>query len=338
MTTWIERAARKRSMGQIVLFLLVTGIVAMLLALNGPYWKAFFHDPVRIGTPGLEAAARASNSYQPITTPFVTVTGDKVVNTGVTEVTTYDELISHVSAGYYALRVGNRILIVKSPKVATTTMTGSLGPMPYDLTMQLFPKGTDPALENAVYPLLLETDYRESGFVAIFWALLAETVFGFFAWRSWRRLTGRVEHPAVTRARAWGDLALTSANVERELGSAVTAKSRGWILTPDYVVKLKLFSFDLFRMENLVWAYKRVTKRSINFIPTGKGYTADLTFSDGAVAIEGRRKRVDEWLALAAKRAPWAVSGYSDEINTLYRKSKEEFVAHVMNRKQEMGR
>ncbi len=43
MTTWIERTARRKSIGQVVLFLVVTAIVAWILAENSAYWKVFFH-------------------------------------------------------------------------------------------------------------------------------------------------------------------------------------------------------------------------------------------------------------------------------------------------------
>ena len=338
MTTWIERTARQKSIGQMVLFLLVTAIVIMLFMADAAYWKAFFHGPRQVGTVELNAASKASDDFQPIATPIVKVTGDKVITTGVQEVTTYEGVISRVSAGYYALRVGGRILIVKSAEAVDTTVTGSLDPMPYDLKTQLFPQGTDPAVEKQVYPLLLDTDYRESSVIWILWALLAEAVFGFFAWRSWGRLTGRTEHPAVTRAKAWGSLVTTSTEVERELKSGAKTKSKGWTVTQNYAVKRKLFSFDLFRMENLIWAYKKVVKRSVNFIPIGKGYAAALNFSDGEAVIDGRRKRVDELLAFAENRAPWIVHGYSDEMQQAYSKSKDELIAEVLKRKREMGR
>ena len=124
---------------------------------------------------------KAVNNYVGISTPFATVTGDKVLNTGVQEVTTYNGLISRVSAGYYALMVGNKILIVKSPKLPPTTVTGSLDPMPYDLKTQLLSSDVNPAVRAQVYPLPpLDTKYREPGFIAIFWGLLAEVIFGFF--------------------------------------------------------------------------------------------------------------------------------------------------------------
>jgi hypothetical protein len=336
MTTWIERTARQKSIGQVVLFLVVTAIVVWICAENSAYLKVFFKGPPPGTAADLDAAEKADSNNQPIATPYLTLTGDKVLNTGAEEVTTYDGIIKNVSAGYYALEVGNRILIVKSSKTPSATVGGELGLMPFDLKSDLFPPGTDAADEAVFYPLLLDTNYRESGWAGFFWALLVEALFGFFAFRSWRRLSGQVEHPAITRAKAWGDIAVTSAEVERELETAVKSKGGGWTLTQNYAVKNARLSFDLFRLENLVWAYKKAIKRRVYyFIPAGTTYAAELSFSDGQAEIVGKQKKVDELLALASERAPWAVKGFSADLEKFYKSSRAGFVAEVMKRKSE---
>jgi hypothetical protein len=337
MTTWIERTARQKSIGQVVLFLVVTAIVAFIFEMNSAYMKVFFKGPPPATAADLVAAQNADSNNQQIATPYVTITGDKVLNTGVEEVATYEGIIKNVSAGYYALKVGDRILIVKSGKTPLTTVSGALGSMPYDLKSDLFPPGTDAADEAVVYPLLLDTNYRESGWAGLFWAGLAEAIFGFFAWHSWRRLSGNVEYPCIVRARAWGDLAVTSAEVERELETAVKTKGGGWTLTQNYAVKNIRFSFDIYRLDNLVWVYKKTVKRRMyGVIPMGTTYAAELMFSDGQAEITGKQKKVDELLALAGERAPWAVKGYTDELAKFWMSSRAGFVAEVTKRKNEM--
>ena len=316
---------------------MVTAIVVWIYAENSAYMKAFFKGPPPATAADLDMAEHEVNGEELIATPYVTITGDKVLNMGVQEVTTYEGVIKNVSAGYYALEVGNRILIVKSAKTPSTTVSGELETMPFDLKSDLFPPGTDPADEAVFYPLLLDTSYRESGWVGAFWALLAEALFGFFAFRSWRRLSGQVEHPAVTRAGAWGDIAVTSAEVERELEMAVKAKGGGWTLTQNYAVKNARLSFNLFRLDNLVWVYKKAIKRRVNFIiPAGTTYAAALIFSDGQAEVVGSQKKVDELLSVASERAPWAVKGHSADLEKFYKSSRNSFVAEVMKRKSEM--
>jgi hypothetical protein len=337
MTTWIERTARQKSIGQVVLFLVVTAIVAWIFLANSAYMKVFFKGPPQATAADLDAAENAINDQLPIATPYVTIAGNEVLNTGVEEVTTYEGIIKNVSAGYYALRVNDRILIVKSAKTPPATVSGALGSMPLDLKSDLFPPGTSDADKAVFYPLLLDTNYRESGWMGFFWALVVEALFGFFAWRSWRRLSGQVAHPAVTRAKAWGDLAVTSAEVERELETAVKAKGGGWILTQNYAVKNARLSFNLFRLENLVWVYKKTIKRRVYFfIPAGTTYAAELNFSDGQAEMVASQKKVDELLALASQSVPWAVKGYRDDLAKFWKSSRDGFVAEVMKRKSEM--
>jgi hypothetical protein len=337
MTTWIERTARQKSIGQVVLFLVVTAIVVWIFASNGAYLKVFFKGPPPATAADLDAAEKADTNSQAIARPYVTITGDKVLNTGVEEVTTYDGIIKNVSAGYYALQIRDRILIVKSGKTPSTTVGGELGYMPFDVKSDLFPPGTDAADEAVFYPLLLDTNYRESGWAGAFWALLAEALFGFFAFRSWRRLSGQVDHPAVIRAKAWGDIAVTSAEVERELEMAVKTRGRGWTLTQNYAVKNARLSFDLFRLDNLVWMYKKAIKRRVYFfIPAGTTYVAELNFSDGHAGLVGKQNKVDEFLSVASARAPWAVKGHSDDLEKFYKSAHNSFVAEVMKRKSEM--
>ena len=130
---------------------------------------------------------------------------------------------------------------------------------------------------------------------------------------------------------------MISAEVEREREMAVIVKRGGWTLTQNYAVKNMWLSFDLFRLDNLVWVYKKAVKRRVNFIiPAGTTYTAALNFSDGQADVGGSQKKVEELLALASQRAPWAVKGYTDDLAKLWKSSRNSFVAEVMKRKSEM--
>jgi hypothetical protein len=131
-------------------------------------------------------------------------------------------------------------------------------------------------------------------------------------------------------------LAVTSAEVERELETAVRVKGGGWTLTQNYAVKNARLSFDLFRLDNLVWVYKKTIKRRVYFfIPAGTTYAAELNFSDGQADVTGKQKKVDELLALASERAPWAVKGYTDDLAKFWKSTRAGFVAEVMKRKSE---
>ncbi|MGA3325101.1 MAG: hypothetical protein ABSF45_11560 [Terriglobia bacterium] len=124
MEPWIVQMCREKSRRRVYawVWVLGVGVLALIFStryivnfIGGPYWVPP-EELVRITHPGLTL------HY------FVTVHGEKVVNTGVKEVTsTYQNGVetTHVSY-YYALMVKDRILIFKSEARPGTTITGEL--------------------------------------------------------------------------------------------------------------------------------------------------------------------------------------------------------------------
>jgi hypothetical protein len=88
----------------------------------------------------------------------------------------------------------------------------------------------------------------------------------------------------------------------------------------------------------LLWAYKKVTQRSVNFIPTGKTFEGILICYGGGETFSGNERKVDEVLSFARDKAPWAVIGYSDEINNLFNKQTSDFCQVVESRRQELSK
>ncbi len=105
-----------------------------------------------------------------------------------------------------------------------------------------------------------------------------------------------------------------------------------------YVIQSAPFAFDLLRLFDLLWGYKKVTKHSVNFIPTGKTYACILACYGGTAEVTGKEKDVDALLGFAAERAPWAVFGYTDDLNKAFRQKNAEFCAAVEQRKREPAR
>ena len=107
------------------------------------------------------------------------------------------------------------------------------------------------------------------------------------------------------------------------------------MITDQFLIRSTFFSFDILRVADLLWAYKRITKHSVNFIPTGKTYDAVLICYGGAATIQSSEKTTDEILRFAAQRIPWAIFGFSKEIEEYFNKNTRDFCAAVEQRKQE---
>lgn len=115
-------------------------------------------------------------------------------------------------------------------------------------------------------------------------------------------------------------------------------KLRSWRITASFLIRSGPFDFDVFRFEDILWAYGMVTRHWTYFIPIGSTYKAHLVFSNGKAAVRGRRKAVEKLLALAAERAPWAIFGFSPETRARFRKDPRAFRERIEEAKKEHRR
>lgn len=339
METWIAKMCKRRVRRQILawVLMLLAGIVFLLF--NGRYARNFVEGPYKLAPNELAQITDAE------TTPryFVSVVGDKVLDTGIQEVTTTTrngvKEGSQVSAGYYAFVVGDRFLIVKSAGKPPEQTAGELTAFPSDLSSQLFSGVDGTKFQMHSYPFYLETEgFRYPGYWAIGIACVLFGLFWKFGRPAWIRLQDIDKHPLVKRVQQWGDPVGTSVLVQRELDTLVLHKSNGIFITNSYVVRRRFFTFNILRFDDLLWTYKKVTKRSVNFIPTGKSFDAIMIFYGGSETFSGNEAKVGEVLKLASNTAPWAVVGYSAEIKDLFSKRTDEFCRFVEARRQEFSK
>lgn len=339
MDSWIREMCRKRAQRQTLTWFLLLAFGIIIVLSNVRYVRNFCLGPFAVQANHLGQIADVD------TTPdyFVSVVGDKVVDTEIQEITTTTrngvKEGSRVSAGYYAFLVGDRFLIVKSEKQPPNNVSGELLPIPSDLAGRLFSGADGQQIRKHCYPFYLETSgFRYPGywgigiawfFVGLFWK------FGKPAWIQWRDVSN---HPVVKRLEQWGDPIGTPVDVKRELDGCVLYKSSGIFVTNKYVVRKKFFSFNVFRFDDLLWAYKKVTQRSVNLIPTGKTYEGVLIFYGGGETFSGNEGRVDEVLKFAHSKAPWAVFGYNNEIKDLFNNQTRDFCQVVESRRQELAK
>jgi hypothetical protein len=174
--------------------------------------------------------------------------------------------------------------------------------------------------------------FRSSGYWGLGIGAVVLAVAGFTAVRARAQLRDPATHPAVARAASWGEPGAVSSEVERE-SRQPWRRSGPVALGEHYIVTSSFYGFDVLRLADLLWAYKRVTKKSVNFIPTGKDFHAILVCLGGTVEFKGNEADVEETLRWAASRVPWAVFGHSKEIEDLMRKDAAGFAAGVAERR-----
>lgn len=332
METWIRRACRQRAYRQLVLWTVITAAIVAFAIANSRYLDNFFHGPYRITASGLASITNAGSSEQ----QFLAVSGEKVVPSGIQEITTETrngvKERSYVSSEYYLiLTKGRRLLIVQSHGQPPLNIIGEIKSPPAGLANSIFPDPADYDLKARLYPFILSTidDYRVPGYIALAGAMLYVVIVWFFAGRAWRYARDVSLHPVVRRIEKLPDAVELAALSEREMESAVRFKKPGLVITDNFAINYGLFTFNLFPFRHLLWVYKKVTTKRINFIPIAKTSEAVFVFYGGKFSFPSRKKLVEEILAFAVSRAPWAVVGYTDEISNIFKKDQKGFCAAV---------
>src|SRR5262249_3843378 len=184
-------------------------------------------------------------------------------------------VISEVKDEYILLKVGERVLLVKAAQGPekleySGQLVATAAAVPADLVRDAF--GDDPELGKRILPFTLNAaDYREQAWwlaVVIPLLLLA----GWNCSRAFRRQNAIQTAPSRHLASVYGDVEQVSQQIEVEEQGAVAKFGRlrvmrSWLITKNF------FSSWISPIGDLAWAYKKVTKHSVNFIPTGKTYS-----------------------------------------------------------------
>ena len=335
MGHWVEQRIRVTARRTCIAWLLVFGLVGLGYLANARYFMDFASGAFVASEGDLDAIHGLDSAPH----QWVRVTGARAVDTGVqeVEVTTESgrETGRRVTASWYALEIGDRYLIVKGKGAKPVIAEGGLAPMPAEFSRHFFADPEMQKIRSEFYPFVLDTsEFRAPGYLALAATGALLVVFCIYGLRALRRWREPSAHPAARRMARWGDPTSTEMEIEREQSSPRFAAG-GWRITENYLVKSSFFSFDLLRLEDLLWGYKTVTRHSVNFIPTGKTYKATLVCGDGKAEIGASQKAVDALLELAASRAPWAAFGYSKERESLMRKNPSAFAAAVAERRRD---
>ena len=338
METWILRKIRAASVRRVVAWGLALVGSVLVITSDRRYIDNVLHGPYPLAAADLEAIEDVT------TTPryYARVAGTRVIDTGLREysVTTSAgvEKSRSEAGAYYALVVDDKFLIFKSREDPSNVIEGRLVPWPAELESQMFDSKEMKELRPRFYSFYVQDGSFQ---ITAYWMIAGALVLiVLLVWKgrpAWRYARDPSAHPLVARTAAWvrGDPMVVAVEAEREFDAPRFKGGNGWRGGDKYLVRSSFFTFDLLRFEDLLWAYKKITKHSVNFIPTGKTYEAILTCYGGTATITGKEKRVDEILAFSEQRAPWAVLGYSDELSTIFNKKQDEFVAAVEQRRRE---
>lgn len=311
-------------------------ITCALLALNWRYWYNFALGPTAIASQDLGAITDPNQPQR----YWITARGDEVFDTGVQYVRETDSGKEEVEHSYMALRLGDRLLLVKTPnQTPVTQYGGALVSIPSDVhanTVAAFAR-EQPELKDVFLPYMLDaTNFRQGGYIGLGLAavVLLGSVVGLVL--ALRRIADPLSHPVMRRLARYGQPDAVAREIEHELmtPSATLGKVH---ITPHWLVFAKGGTFEAARLEDLVWLYKHVTQyRYYGVIPVAKNSAAHLRDRFGhQIKIPQRRgKQVDQLLELAHQYVPWAIAGFDKQIEQAWKKQRSELIAAVDDRRQ----
>lgn len=335
MESWARKQCRSAATRQVIAWFLATLGVAACFILPSRYWWNYFRGPFPLASSEF-AAFDLDNSQK----QFVAVTGTKVVPSGLQEVTTETRNgvaeKSYVSSEYFLLLMDDRLLVVQSKGQPEFHIDGELKPLPSGLAARMFPDPSDSDLRARLAPVMLSTldSYRLPGYIAFGGLLAYMFLLWRFTWRSWLYVQDISRHPVVKRIESWTNSVDAVMRAERELETAVRFKRSGVVVTDNFVVYLSLFSFNLFPLHDLVWAYERVTTTYYYFvIPVSRSRQAVLTLHGGSVMVQASKAKVQELLTFLVNSVPWAVFGFTDELARAFKADPNGFAQVVEERR-----
>jgi hypothetical protein len=340
MVLWVETEARRANRNLLVCNLLIIASLIAIIAVKYRYCANFVMGCQRVSNTELVGMTSPEQRWR----NFVTVNGTKAASTG------YRDLIDHVEGGrvvsteikdeYFFLRVGEKLLLVKaeagreqleySGELEATTERVSI-----DLLRPLAEQ--QPELAAEVLPFTLNAaDFRNDGY------LILGLVVPLFALAGWNCLKGLRRNAEPQSAPIWKTLASygnaeqLSQQIEAELQQAGIRTYRKLQVTPQWMVRRRWFSTWVSPIADLVWVYKKVTKHSVNFIPTGKTYSVVLTGRHRQRTEEQMKEKVvNELLTDLATRVPWVLFGFDKNLEQSWKKDPASVIATVDSRAQQ---
>lgn len=337
MESWIARRIRATALRRFVAWTLVLAVGILLATSDHRYIANFFGGPYQMAPADLDSIGNVA------ATPryFARVKGERVIDTGIRQYTVHSrngvETDRSESGAYRALVMGKRFLVVRTTAATESDVAeGKLLPRPADFDAQLFDSEDMRSIRANFYPFYLNSDaFRRPGYVVIIVGILFLALFAWRALPSWRALRDPSTHPLAARIATWGDPMGVAVAAEHEFDHPLLKAGGGWRCGDKYLIRSRFFSCEVLRMHDVVWGYKKITKHSVNFIPTGKTYEAIVKCYGGDAAIPGKEAGVNEVLQFLQQRAPWAVFGFSDQLAGIWNKQQVEFLKQVEQRRQE---
>ena len=342
MALWVENEAGRANRN---LLLVNGGMLAVLILIvlgNYRYCANFVLGCQSVSSAELAALTSPEQRWR----NFVSVSGTKSVNTEYQDVVDHMEgsrvVSTDIKDEYIMLRVGEKILLVKAePGKEKLEYSGELeyttDPVKENVLQPLATE--DAALAREVLPFTLNaSDYRSNGYIMLMVGLPILALALWNCLKAMRRISEIQTSPVWKQLAVYGNAEQLSQQIEAELQPAIIRKYGKLQIAQQWMVRRKTFSTWASPIADLVWVYKKVTKHSVNFIPTGKTYSVVLVGRHRQrIEEQMKEKAVNEMLADLTARVPWALFGFTQDLEKAWQKDPAGVIAAVDSRYQQFN-
>ncbi len=342
MALWVESEARRANRNLLLVNGGMLAIIILVVVANYRYCANFVLGCQSISNAELAALTSPEQRWR----NFVTVSGTKSFNTEYRDVVNHMEgsrvVSTEIKDEYILLRVGDRVLLVKAaPGKENLEYSGELVPTTDRVKEDLLrPLATEDAdLARAVLPFTLNAaDYRSNGNTML---IIGLPVLALASWNCLKavRRSGEIQTSPVWKHLAvYGNAEQLSQQIEAELQPAMIRKYGKLQIAQQWMVRRKTFTTWVSPIADLMWVYKKVTKHSVNFIPTGKTYSVVLVGRHRQrIEEQMKEKAVNEMLADLAARVPWILFGFTKDLEKAWQKDPAGVIAAVDSRYQQQN-
>jgi Family of unknown function (DUF6709) len=182
-------------------------------------------------------------------------------------------------------------------------------------------------------------DYKEEGWTSLY---VSVPLFLLAAWNfvKWKNRTQDFAcHPICKHLSRFGTVEDVVQQIETTVRSCSVLHTAGAMAFGTWLFKKTAFGLRCFRIPDLVWLYKKVTKHSVNFIPTRTSFAALLCDRYGdSLELQAEEKQVEALMTTICQQSPWIVAGFSNDLEKLWKSQRASFVAVVDERRKEFSK
>lgn len=308
--------------------------IALLFGFGGlqyQYLRNCFLGPQKVDA---EQLSKIKDGNQ-IDRDFVTFTTPQALEIG-SEVRT-DKYQNKTTTAKYAIAVvgsGKFLLISAQPddNFKNHTFTGKLSTIPNDVQSEIINEFVkdEPRLKDKILPLMLESEDYKAWLYIILPILIGGL--GICSWNIYQakvRTNNPRKHPIYKSLEKYGSGDLLANSIDRELKTHYgdrALKNDPYCLTPSWLIFPQTYSLKIIKLDRLMWVFKKVTKHSVNFIPTGKSYEMIIYDRSGIEhKLSLSEQQVDQAIENINRYAPGSVVGFTSEIQRMWDNQRQEF-------------